>query len=309
MSDLPNPLVPNEIDLRDFQFMPLDVRRLLTSETWINAVDDPRIGHAAMSLWCESWHQTPAGSLPDNDKVLYRLSMCPSIKEWQRVRESVRRGWVKCSDGRLYHRTVTEKARESWQKKLDQRERTRKATQERERRKQEREEAERRVRHDERNVQRDFQRNVDRDDSRDDERGHNLDVHQGTGTGTGTVKGQGDLLKPEHLLSGSASPAPDRALQVHINGYRAKALEVLEYLNKITGSHFRPAKSSLAQIEARLREGYSVERLMEIALLKADQWGKDEKMAEFLRPKTLYNSTNCANYDGTLPNGVDHVAA
>jgi len=31
----PAPLVPAEVDLRDFAFMPLDVRRLLTSETWV----------------------------------------------------------------------------------------------------------------------------------------------------------------------------------------------------------------------------------------------------------------------------------
>jgi len=31
--DLPPPLVPAHVDLRDFGFMPLDVRRLLTSET------------------------------------------------------------------------------------------------------------------------------------------------------------------------------------------------------------------------------------------------------------------------------------
>ena len=29
------PLTPKNCDLRDFQFMPMDVRRLLTSETWV----------------------------------------------------------------------------------------------------------------------------------------------------------------------------------------------------------------------------------------------------------------------------------
>jgi uncharacterized phage protein (TIGR02220 family) len=105
--------------------------------------------------------------------------------------------------------------------------------------------------------------------------------------------------------SKALSGKPDVAPPIHVNGYKAKAVDVLGYLNKITGAHFQPRASSLAPIEARLKEGYSAERLKEIALLKAEQWGKDEKMAEFLRPKTLYNATNCANYDGILENGVD----
>ena len=75
---LPDPLVPPEVDLRDFGFMPLDVRTLLTSTLWIKAKKDPRVAHAAMSLWCESWHQVPCASLPDDDEVLaehYRLTL------------------------------------------------------------------------------------------------------------------------------------------------------------------------------------------------------------------------------------------
>ena len=38
---LPSPLVPEEVDLRDFPFMPLEIHRLLKSETWIECADDP----------------------------------------------------------------------------------------------------------------------------------------------------------------------------------------------------------------------------------------------------------------------------
>jgi uncharacterized phage protein (TIGR02220 family) len=94
-------------------------------------------------------------------------------------------------------------------------------------------------------------------------------------------------------LSVSATPKPDAAV------------EVLQYLNTVTGSHFRNGDANIKYVKARLKEGYSVERLKEIALLKAEQWGKDEKMAEYLRPKTLFSKDNCAQYDGVLPNGVD----
>jgi hypothetical protein len=118
----PEPLTPPDCDLRDFGFMPLDVRRLLTSETWIEAADDPKLGHALICLWCESWHQIPAGSLPDNDRVLARFAMCDR-EDWARIRERALEDWVRCSDGRLYHPVVAEKARDAWLEKVAYRER------------------------------------------------------------------------------------------------------------------------------------------------------------------------------------------
>src|SRR5829696_6297333 len=114
------PLTSSDCDLRDFPFMPLDVRRLLTSATWIEAADDPKLGHALVCLWCESWQQVPAGSLPDNPRVLARLAMC-TAEEWQRIADQALAGWQRCSDGRLYHPVVAEKVLEAWIEKLGQR--------------------------------------------------------------------------------------------------------------------------------------------------------------------------------------------
>lgn len=110
---LPPPFVPENCNLGDFAFMPLDVRRLLSSETWILGTGDERA--AAMCLWLESWHQVPAASIPDNDRMLAHLAQC---SKWPKVREQALRGWVKCSDGRLYHKVVAEKALEAWIEKL-----------------------------------------------------------------------------------------------------------------------------------------------------------------------------------------------
>jgi hypothetical protein len=112
------PLVPADCDLLNFLRMPVAVGRLLASDTWIAAADDPRLGHALMSLWGESWRQVPAGSLPDIDTTLQRLSMCPTAKEWARVRDRALNGWLRCSDGRLYHPVVCEMALECWLEKL-----------------------------------------------------------------------------------------------------------------------------------------------------------------------------------------------
>lgn len=120
MTDLPAPLTPSDCDLRDYPWMPVDCTRLLTSETWMLGTAEQKV--AAFTLWAKSWHQVPAGSLPSHDKMLEVMSEAGPA--WKRVREHALRGWVKCSDGRLYHPVVAEKANESWRLKLAQRART-----------------------------------------------------------------------------------------------------------------------------------------------------------------------------------------
>jgi hypothetical protein len=122
MSEFPAPLVAADVDLSDFAFMPLDVQRLLTSETWVLGNAAEKV--AALTLWLVSWHQTPAASLPDNDKMLAHLSQAGGA--WKKVKDHALRGWVRCSDGRIYHPVVAEKANEAWEKKQKQRERSRK---------------------------------------------------------------------------------------------------------------------------------------------------------------------------------------
>lgn len=119
MSSLPEPLTPIDCDLRDFPFMPLDVTRLRDSD--LAALESPEACWAAVLLWCASWHQQPAASLPDDDRVLSNLAgFGRVVKEWMKVRDGALRGWIKCSDGRLYHPTVVEKALTAWEGKLQQ---------------------------------------------------------------------------------------------------------------------------------------------------------------------------------------------
>ena len=122
--ELPAPLVPAEVDLRDFAFMPLDVLRLRDSD--LASVEDAEVFRCSVLSWCVSWHQTPAGSLPDDDVLLARLlGFGRDIKGWRRVRAAGgMRGWLKCTDGRLYHAVVAEKARDAWVGKMAQRWRT-----------------------------------------------------------------------------------------------------------------------------------------------------------------------------------------
>lgn len=114
------PLTHSDCDLRDFQHMQIDVVRLRDSD--LAAMESPEACWAAVLLWCASWHQVPAASLPDDDRVLANLAGYGRVvKEWMRVRSGALRGWVKCSDNRLYHPVVAEKANEAWAAKLRQR--------------------------------------------------------------------------------------------------------------------------------------------------------------------------------------------
>lgn len=124
MTDRPDPMVSAEVDLRDFAFMPLDVLRLRDSD--LACVEDAEVFRCAVLSWCVSWHQVPAASLPDDDTLLARLlGFGRDVKGWKRVRAAGgMRGWVLCSDGRLYHEVVAEKARDAWDGKLAQRWRT-----------------------------------------------------------------------------------------------------------------------------------------------------------------------------------------
>lgn len=113
MTELLEPLTPPDCDLQAFPFMPLHVARLRDSD--LAAEEEPEACWYAVLLWAASWHQIPAASLPDNDTVLMRLvGLGRDQKTWNRCRAGALRGFVKCTDGRLYHPVVAEAALESW---------------------------------------------------------------------------------------------------------------------------------------------------------------------------------------------------
>jgi hypothetical protein len=123
MTNLPEPLTPIDCDLRNFPFMPLDVVRLRDSD--LAALESPEACWAAVLLWCASWHQIPAASLPNDDRVLANLAgFGRVVKEWSKVRQGALRGWITCNDGRLYHPVIAEKALDAMESKYKQEWRT-----------------------------------------------------------------------------------------------------------------------------------------------------------------------------------------
>lgn len=121
MLDLPEPLVPAHVDLRVFPWVPLEFRRLFASDTWVLGTAEEKV--ACMHLWCESWHQVPAASLPDDDRLLAHLSS--TGRRWGRLKSHAMRGWIRCNDGRFYHPVLGLKAVEAWEKQYSAKERGR----------------------------------------------------------------------------------------------------------------------------------------------------------------------------------------
>lgn len=114
---LPDPLVPAEVDLRDFQFMPLDVVRF--RDCGLVSDFEAEEALAAILLWSASWHQVPASSLPDSDKQLSKLAgYGKGVRDYLKIKAGSLHGFIKCSDGLWYHGVVAEKAAEGWNAKI-----------------------------------------------------------------------------------------------------------------------------------------------------------------------------------------------
>lgn len=121
--ELPAPLVPPEVDLRGYEFMPYYGDRLRESDLNSRATDAEY--RAAHNLWWSAWKQVPAASVPDDDVTLARLAdLGRDLRAWAKVRNVALRGFAKCSDGRLYHQVLAPLAVEAWEFRNRQRNRT-----------------------------------------------------------------------------------------------------------------------------------------------------------------------------------------
>ena len=67
--------------------------------------------------------------------------------------------------------------------------------------------------------------------------------------------------------------------------------EIIDYLNLKTGSNYKHATEATVKIiNARLKEGYTLEDFKTVIDKKTKQWLNDEKMSNFLRPLTLFGT-------------------
>ena len=103
-TNTPEPPYPGDTRVKGWQFM-LNHERINQSDTWALAPNDMRPW--LLMLWHVAWQQTPAGSFSDNDQVIAaKIGM--DYRMFTAHRDILMRGWVKHSDGRLYHPVITE---------------------------------------------------------------------------------------------------------------------------------------------------------------------------------------------------------
>lgn len=134
------PLTTIEHDIAGLDGFMLNTEKLMASELWALATGDEF--KAAMGLWCRAWKQVPAGSLPNDERVLAAFSGAGA--KWPKVRDVALRGFILCSDGRLYHKVLCDDVQRAYASKKERHARTKAATEAR-------------------NAKRDEQRNEQRD--------------------------------------------------------------------------------------------------------------------------------------------------
>jgi uncharacterized phage protein (TIGR02220 family) len=82
-----------------------------------------------------------------------------------------------------------------------------------------------------------------------------------------------------------------------VNELEKNAREILIQFNSITGRNFdHTNKHALKFVKGRLSDGHTSDDLIGVAKYKFNQWKDDEKMKEYLRPKTIYAAANFYNY-------------
>lgn len=85
--------------------------------------------------------------------------------------------------------------------------------------------------------------------------------------------------------------------------YKIPATEVIEYLNTKTGKGYK----STTDIEARLKDGFSVDECMGAIDLLVGQWMSDEKMCMYLKPSTIFGKQKFPRYVDEAQAGIFRV--
>lgn len=66
---------------------------------------------------------------------------------------------------------------------------------------------------------------------------------------------------------------------------------IIDYLNEKVGTRYRSAsKNTRSHINARLKEGYTLDDFKTVIDKKTKEWLNDRKMSKYLRPETLFGS-------------------
>ncbi len=74
------------------------------------------------------------------------------------------------------------------------------------------------------------------------------------------------------------------------------AIAVLTHLNLVSGSRYQKSRTSLENIRARLREGFTVNDLKLVIDLKHEHWHDNDEQYQYMRPETLFGPKKFEGY-------------
>lgn len=77
---------------------------------------------------------------------------------------------------------------------------------------------------------------------------------------------------------------------------------IVAHLNEKVGSRYTTKNKQLrGYVHARLEEGFTVDDFFTVIDVKAEKWGNDKKMRDFLRPSTLFAPSHFEEYLNEAP--------
>ncbi len=117
-------------------------------------------------------------------------------------------------------------------------------------------------------------------------------------------KGKSSTVVNDYTLSGKPDPSSSESQKVNRISRKAERLErakpILRALNEATGRAYHETDTNLALIAARLDEPeVTVEGCIQMVRRQAQNWMRDRKMAEYLRPQTLFGKEKFDGYYAT----------
>lgn len=87
---------------------------------------------------------------------------------------------------------------------------------------------------------------------------------------------------------------------VPLKSKRQEAAAVLAFLNAKANRAYQPTDVNIELILARLREGYTAAQCRQVIAKKVREWLHDDRMAQYLRPATLFGREKFNQYVGEL---------
>ena len=85
--------------------------------------------------------------------------------------------------------------------------------------------------------------------------------------------------------------------------------EIISYLNQKLGTKYsHTSKDTKKHIQARFRDGFTIDDFKHVIDVKVAEWGNDSKMSSYLRPKTLFGTKFESYLNQKLPNGFQKQA-